>query len=69
MDTFAKGYDWTGKKVVIFATSGGSGIGRTAERLAPCIKGADIAGAQVIRTKEELKAWIDNCIRKIGGEK
>ena len=30
IDTFAKGYDWTGKRVVLFATSGGSGIGHPA---------------------------------------
>ena len=31
--------DWTGKKVIIFATSGGSGIGRTEEKLTPYLKG------------------------------
>ncbi len=39
VNTFAKGYDWTGKKVIIFATSGGSGIGRTEEKLTPYLKG------------------------------
>ena len=32
--TFLKGYDFTGKMILIFATSGGSGIGKTAEKLA-----------------------------------
>ena len=35
VNTFCKDYDWTGKTVRIFATSGGSGIGRTAEKLQP----------------------------------
>ena len=38
--TFCKGYDWTGKKVILFATSGGSGIGKTAEKLLPSMKGS-----------------------------
>ena len=35
VSTFCKGYDWSGKKVAAFATSGGSGIGKTAEKLQP----------------------------------
>ena len=31
VNTFCKVYDWTGKKVYAFATSGGSGIGKTAK--------------------------------------
>ena len=31
--TFGKGYDWTGKTVHAFATSGGSGIGNLHRRL------------------------------------
>ncbi len=62
VNTFAKGYDWTGKKVAIFATSGGSGIGKTAEKLSPYIKGADIKGAKVIRKMEELKIWLSEMI-------
>ena len=32
VNTFCKEYDFTGKKVAAFATSGGSGIGKTAEK-------------------------------------
>ena len=49
VNTFCKGYDWSGKKVRIFATSGGSGIGKTAEKLQPYIKGAEITGAEIVR--------------------
>ena len=49
VNTFCKGYDWRGKKVVIFATSGGSGIGKTAEKLQPFVKGAKIVRAEVVR--------------------
>ena len=32
IESFAKSYDWSGKTVVLFATSGGSNIGKTAEK-------------------------------------
>ena len=38
--TFCKEYDWSGKKVAAFATSGGSGIGKTAEKLKPYVQGS-----------------------------
>jgi len=59
INTFAKGYDWQGKRIGIFATSGGSGIGRTAAKLQPFVKGAEIADAQVNLPLDEeaLKAW------------
>ena len=58
INTFCKDYDWTGKKVYLFATSGGSEIGKTAEKLQPYIKGAKIIDAKVITGKDELLAWI-----------
>ena len=33
MDTFLDTYDFSGKKIVPFCTSGGSGIGETAKRI------------------------------------
>ena len=54
VNTFAKGYDWAGKRVVLFATSGGSGIGRTAEKLQPYLPGAAIVKAQVLKGTAEL---------------
>ena len=58
INTFCRDYDWTGKKVYIFATSGGSGIGKTAGKLAPYLKGAQIADARVVRSAAELGDWI-----------
>lgn len=60
INTFCKGYDWTGKKVYIFATSGSSGIGKTAEKLEPCIRGARIADARRVSTADELADWAEN---------
>ena len=54
VNTFCKGYDWQGKQVVLFATSGGSDIGRTAEKLQPYMSGAKILKARVLKGAEEL---------------
>ncbi len=58
--TFADGYDWTGKTVALFATSGSSGMGKSAEKILPHLKGVDqIAGENLFRSADqaELKAW------------
>ena len=52
--TFAKGYDWTGKTVHAFATSGGSGIGKTAEKLSPSLKNAVSVDAKIVHDQSEL---------------
>ena len=57
VQTFCKSYDWTGKRVFLFATSGGSNIGKTAEKLRPYLKGEpEIVSAQVYQSIEELKS-------------
>ena len=54
VNTFCKGYDWQGKRVALFATSGGSGIGRTVEKLRPYVAGGEIVKAEVIRDGKSL---------------
>ena len=57
VNTFCKEYDWSGKKVYAFATSGGSGIGKTAEKLKTYVSGAAEVDAKLVRTAEGLKTW------------
>ena len=57
VNTFCKGYDWTGKRVAAFATSGGSGIGKTAEKLRPYVQGGTVADAKLCRSAAELTEW------------
>lgn len=38
----------------VFATSGGGGIGKTAEKLSPYLKGAEIAEAKLVHNAEEI---------------
>ena len=61
VNTFCKEYDFTGKKVAAFATSGGSGIGKTAEKLKPYVSGADVIDAKLMNGVDEdtLKRWVD----------
>ena len=59
VNTFCKEYDWAGKKLVIFATSGGSGIGKTAEKLAPYVKGAASVDAKLVKTGKDVADWIN----------
>ena len=61
INTFLESYDFTGKTIVIFATSGGSGFGNTLAELKPSAPSANnwIEG-KVFRgriSKDELKDW------------
>lgn len=57
--TFLESYDFSGKTVVLFATSGGSGFGRTRQELAPCCPGAVVKDGKVFRGESEasLRKW------------
>ena len=55
--TFCKDYDWNGKKVYAFATSGGSGIGKTAEKLTPYVEGAAAVDAKLVKSAAEVTEW------------
>ena len=48
INTFLEAYDFSGKKLVLFATSGGSGFGDTAAELQPSAPGAEITEARVL---------------------
>ncbi len=62
INTFVKDYDWTGKKIVLFATSGGSDLKKTAEKLAPYLRGEyAIISQKLVKPSdksEDLKQWI-----------
>ena len=62
VNTFCKDYDWSGKKVFLFATSGGGGMGKSAEKLEPYVKGAEIAGEKLVKKPEEIKPWLEKTL-------
>lgn len=49
IDTFLEAYDFNGKTVIPFATSGSSGMGQTADRIRSFIPGADVKDGQRVR--------------------
>ncbi len=63
INTFLESYDFSGKTIVLFATSGGSGLGRTATELkgsvsdTTVIKDGKVFGSGV--SKEQLSSWVD----------
>lgn len=62
IDSFLEAYDFTGKKIVLFATSGGSGIGREAPARAAEITRADVVPGKRFSPNtppDELKAWAE----------
>lgn len=62
INTFLESYDLTGKTVVPFATSGGSGMGKTNEKLSASCRGAKLTEGRVFDCgagMEELAAWAD----------
>ena len=62
VNTFLEAYDFTGKTIVLFATSGGSGLGKSAAGLRSSAPGAKIVDGRVLggRLNEaELKAWAE----------
>lgn len=63
INTFLESYDFTGKTIILFATSGGSGLGRTASDLKPSVPGAVIRDGKLLngrQTKEFLAAWVNS---------
>ena len=60
IDTFLESYDFSGKTIVLFATSGGSGMGKTADVLRKICPGADIMEGKVISrmSDDKIADWV-----------
>ena len=64
INTFLESYDFAGKTIILFATSGGSGFGKTAEKL----KGSVSADTKIMEGKllngslsnQDIWEWIDS---------
>lgn len=51
INTFLESYDFAGKKIVLFATSGGSSFGNTVSELEPSAPGASIVEGKIVNGK------------------
>ncbi len=63
IDTFLESYDLSGKTVIPFATSGGSGLGRAPQRMATIAKGATVREGKVLNgnpNAASLRAWAES---------
>lgn len=60
VDTFLESYDFSGKTLVPFATSGGSGLGKAPERMAEIAAGAKVDQGKMLNgalDEDGLRAW------------
>lgn len=62
LNTFLEAYDFTGKTIILFATSGGSGLGKSAAGLRPSAPRAKILDGRMLNgslSEAELKTWVE----------
>lgn len=63
INTFLESYDFSGKTIIPFATSGGSGMGKTNEKLEPSCPGATLLQGKLLNgnlSEDSLKNWVKN---------
>ena len=61
VNTFLESYDFTGKTIILFATSGGSGLGKSAVSLRASVPGARIVDGRLLNGRlnaDELNTWV-----------
>ena len=63
IDTFLESYDFSNKTIVMYATSGGSGMGQTAKRIRQLVgESTNVIDGKVISSrtsKEQIRRWLD----------
>jgi len=62
INTFLESYDFSGKTIILFATSGGSGFGKTVEKLKGSVSPAtEIKEGRLLNSrvsKAEIAEWL-----------
>ena len=62
INSFLESYDFTGKTIILFATSGGSGFGKTVQNLVSSCPGATIKEGKILNgnvSNDDLKKWVE----------
>jgi len=66
VNTFLEKHDFSNKKIVLFATSGGSGFGGTVEKLKPSVADStEIVEGDILNsnpTVDQLKTWAEKFV-------
>ncbi len=57
VNTFLEKHDFSGKNIILFATSGGSDFGKTVDSLKGSVPGATIEEGMLQRGKQDMEAW------------
>ena len=62
INTFLESYDFSGKKIVLFATSGGSGFGNTVSELLSSAPGAEIVEGKLLNraNKQTIEKFVES---------
>lgn len=62
INTFLESYDFSEKKIVLFATSGGSGFGNTVSELTPSAPGAQIVEGKLLNraNKQIIEKFVES---------
>ena len=62
INTFLEAYDFSGKKITLFATSGGSGFGKTVKELQPSAPDAEFVEGKVLNNagKQEIEKFVES---------
>ena len=66
IDTFLEAHDFSGKTVVPFATSGGSGLGKAPQRMATLAPGSTVTEGRLLNGRldaDDLRAWAEGLTR------
>ena len=60
INTFLESYDFSGEKIVLFATSGGSGFGNTVKELMPSAPNANIVEGKILNhvSTQDVENWV-----------
>ena len=68
IDTFMESYDFSGKTIVPFATSGGSGMGTSGKNIASMAPSADVADGKLFKesvSKENIYDWASQWLSSV----
>lgn len=58
MDTFVESYDFSGKTMILFCTSGGSGIGSSGTNLADNAKSGNWLEGERLSSSSDIEGWV-----------
>ncbi len=62
INTFLEAYDFAGKRIILFATSGSSGFGNTLKELAPSAPGAELTEGRLLNraSEKDVADWVQS---------